>query len=305
MQVKASVSMADYISGVKLLLVVAALLLRLNGFVLIYMKREKIWAFPPIVLNIFSPLLCMIVLSYVTSKSWEGLGKGRTFGDTFFLMFLLLGSQVSTGMNFAALLFLGGASIPTGRAVGPGADPANFLPLYLLLVLGASVLVLFCMLRMVSPDIHPCKFFRGRRVAQTTAILYAALVPLQLMIWGYGWVLGDAGFKSPTNPFMSFEGPLEMTAIVIAVVVLAPLAEELFFRGYLFGLLEDKLGGVPAITITAVLFAAVHFDPYTFLPILVLGGVMGWARNRTGSIVPSLVLHSMNNLIALIVVSLV
>ncbi|MGA1793054.1 MAG: lysostaphin resistance A-like protein [Thermoplasmatota archaeon] len=296
--------MDDYLSGIKLLLIVVALLLRLNGFVLIYMKRDRIWAYPPLVLNIFSPLLCMIVLSYVTSEGWEGLGKGRTFGDTFFLMFLLLGSQISTGMNFAAFLFLGGASIPAGRAVGPAADPASFLPLYLLAVIGTSVLVLLCMLRMVSPEIRPLQLFRGKRILQTTVIMYAALVPLQLLIWSYGWVLGDAGFKASTNPFMSFDGPLEITAILTAVVVLAPLAEEVFFRGYLFGLLEDKLGDMPAITITAVLFAAVHFNPYTFLPILALGGLMGWARKRSGSIIPSLVLHSMNNLIALIVVIL-
>jgi len=295
--------MEEYLSGVRLLLVVVAILLRLNGFVLIFLKRDRVWTFPPLVLNVFSPLLCIMVLSYVTSKSWEGLGKGRTFGDSFFLMFLLLGSQIFTGLNFAAFLFVWGASIPAGRAVGPGADPVNFLPIYLLAVLGVSVLVLFCTLRMASPNTDPLKLFRGKKILETTVMMYAALVPMQLFIWGYGWVLGDAGFRSPTNPFMSFNGPLEMAAVLIAVVVLAPLAEEVFFRGYLFGLLEDKLGDMPAITITAVLFAAVHFNIATFLPILVLGGLMGWARKRSGSIVPSLVLHSTNNLIALMVVA--
>lgn len=296
--------MSEYIQGIRLIMVVIALLLRLNGFVLIYMRRKEVWLLPPIVLNIFSPLLCIITLSYVTSKGWRGLGKGNTFGDTVTLIFMLLGAQLFSGMIFVASLFILKLGIPTGRAVGPAADPVNFLPLYLLAVIGLSTLLLLCMLRMIIPETSPMKMLKGNKILETTLMMYIALVPVQLLIWGFGWLLGDAGFNAPSNPFMHFDDGMDLLLVFTAIVILAPVIEELFFRGYLFKLFQDKLGDNPAMILTAILFAAVHFNIHTFLPILVMGGLMGWARKRSGSIVPSLLIHSMNNLIALLVVVL-
>ena len=296
--------MSEYVQGMRLIIIVIAVLLRFNGFALIYMKREKVWLLPPIILNLFSPLLCIMVLSYVTSKGWKGLGKGNTFADTVTLVLLLVGAQLFAGMIFVAGLFVLGLGIPAGRAIGPAADPGNFLPVYLLAVLGLSTLLLLCMLRMIIPGTSPMKMLRGERILETTLIIYIALVPLLLLTWGYGWLLGDAGFKAPTNPFMQFDSGIDMLILFTAVVIIAPLIEEVFFRGYLFKLFQDKLGDNPAIFLTAILFAAAHFNIYTFLPILIMGGVMGWSRRRSGSIVPSLMMHSLNNLAAIAVVAI-
>jgi membrane protease YdiL (CAAX protease family) len=245
-----------------------------------------------------------MLLSYITSKGWSGLGKGNTFADAFTLVLILIGSQLFSGMIFVAGLFVLDMGIPAGRALGPSADPVNFLPIYLLAVLGLSALLLLCMLRMIMPETSPRTLLKGEKVLETTLFMYLLMIPLQLLVWGYGWLLGDAGFEASTNPFMSFDGVADILAIFAAVVILAPLIEEIFFRGYLFKLLQDKIGNNPAIFLTAVLFAAVHFNLYTFFPILVMGGLMGWARKRSGSIVPSLMLHALNNLAALSVVVL-
>jgi membrane protease YdiL (CAAX protease family) len=294
--------MSEYVQGLRLILIVIAVLLRINGFILIYMKRGKVLMALPIVLNIFSPVLCLIVLPYVTSKRWEGLGRGNTFADTVTLLLMLLGSQLFSGMIFVSGLFVLGLEVPHGRAVGPAADPVNFLPIYLLAMIALSSLLLLCMLRLIMPRTSPLDLFKGKKKLETSMILYIALVPMQLLVWGYGWVMGDAGFNAPSNPFMLLESGMDFIAVFIAVVVIAPLIEEIFFRGYLFKLLQDKLGDNPAVILTSILFAAAHFNIFTFLPILVMGALMGWARKRTGSIIPSLILHMANNLIALLVV---
>jgi membrane protease YdiL (CAAX protease family) len=296
--------MDDYLDGVRLILIVLSLLLRLNGFVLIYMKRKRVWVVPPAVLNLFSPVLNLVLLSYVTSKGWRGIGKGRTFGDTFLFIILLIASQLFAGIIFVWFLFLLHFRLPSGRAIGPAADPMGFLPVYLFAIISLSALLLLCMLRMVVPKTHPSNFLKGKKVLETTALTYLLMVPLQLFIWGYGWLLGDAGFESSSSSFMQMDGSLELLAVLVPVVLVAPFIEEMFFRGYLFKLLEDKLGANPAVLLTAVLFAAAHFNPYTFLPILLMGAVMGWSRKRSGSIVPSLVLHVTNNLIAVLLVYL-
>jgi uncharacterized protein len=87
----------------------------------------------------------------------------------------------------------------------------------------------------------------------------------------------------------------------LALVVAAPLFEEIFFRGFLFtGFAASAAGPVGAIVITSVLWAAIHlqYDLYGIATLFVLGVVFGLARLRAGSLYVPLALHAMTNLIA-------
>ncbi|MFW3147241.1 MAG: lysostaphin resistance A-like protein [Thermoplasmatota archaeon] len=296
--------MREYIEGTKLILLVVSVMLRFNGFVLIYLKRKKLPVFPAVVLNIVSPVLCMIAVPYVTSREQLEKTNGSTLNRVILLVGALMGSQFFSGLIFVGGIFLMGERAPSGRAIGPGAYPINFLPVYLLLIISISSLILLCLLRLLFQKWEPISFFKGRSIFQNTLLSYILLVPVLLIMWGYGWALGDAGFKAPTNPFMMIEGPWEIGSVFLSIVIIAPLVEELLFRGYLFKLLEDRAGSNPAVLVTASLFALAHFSIYGFIPILVMGGIMGWVRKRSGSIVPSLIFHSANNLAALLVVIL-
>jgi membrane protease YdiL (CAAX protease family) len=90
---------------------------------------------------------------------------------------------------------------------------------------------------------------------------------------------------------------------VLSIAVIAPLAEEIVFRGYIFRAVENKAGGYVAIILTALAFAILHFSPVLVIPIFLMGLAMGWVRERTGSIVPSLIFHSANNLSAVVLIS--
>lgn len=90
-----------------------------------------------------------------------------------------------------------------------------------------------------------------------------------------------------------------LTLLVGAVV--APLAEEVFFRGFMYGGLRARLGVPAAVLITSVFFAALHLDIQFFLPILILGIFLALLYEMTGSLYPGMILHVGNNLIALIV----
>ena len=101
-------------------------------------------------------------------------------------------------------------------------------------------------------------------------------------------------------------------AIFIAVFVCAaaPMAEEFFFRGFLFGVLRRmhvqvagrELGPWVAAVIVGLLFGLAHFDsaqPEFLIPLGFLGFVLCIVRWRTGSLYPCMALHSINNCIAL------
>ena len=82
----------------------------------------------------------------------------------------------------------------------------------------------------------------------------------------------------------------------LMLMVGAPIAEELAFRGLLFGALQRRgVGAAWTIIITAVVFAAFHFEPTRFFVLLAPGLVFGFVRWKTGSLGAAMVAHGVNN----------
>jgi hypothetical protein len=77
--------------------------------------------------------------------------------------------------------------------------------------------------------------------------------------------------------------------------LLAPVCEELTFRGYLQSTLSLRRGPAVAIASGAVLFATLHLDPVRFPALVVLGTVFGWLTWRAGSVWPAVAAHAANN----------
>ena len=87
-------------------------------------------------------------------------------------------------------------------------------------------------------------------------------------------------------------------AVVLAGGVLAPIAEELYFRGFVFRSYLLTRGRPVAYIATSILFAVLHLNLPALLPILVLSLIFCWVYERTGSLVPSMVGHALNNTVA-------
>jgi uncharacterized protein len=87
----------------------------------------------------------------------------------------------------------------------------------------------------------------------------------------------------------------------IALVIAAPLSEEIFFRGFLFyGILKTRLGGLGAILLSALIWAPLHlqYDLYGVATVLVIGLLLGYGRLKTGSVYIPIVMHALMNFIA-------
>lgn len=96
--------------------------------------------------------------------------------------------------------------------------------------------------------------------------------------------------------------PVGVVALVIAVVVLAPIAEEIFFRGFLLRAVEDRAGTTAGVIVSSVVFGAVHFQLLQ-LPILIaLGLILAIITVRTERLGPAILTHMAFN--GLTVVSL-
>jgi membrane protease YdiL (CAAX protease family) len=92
-----------------------------------------------------------------------------------------------------------------------------------------------------------------------------------------------------------------LLAVAFLVAVVAPIAEEFFFRGFFFGALRNWKGPWPAAIITGVVFGAIHLgsaEAAFLLPLAFFGFALCLLRERTGSLYPGIALHCMNNSLA-------
>jgi membrane protease YdiL (CAAX protease family) len=89
---------------------------------------------------------------------------------------------------------------------------------------------------------------------------------------------------------------------VLLIVVLAPISEEVCFRGMLFGGLRQRLPRVAAALLAGLVFGGLHaLTGVTAVPpLIVFGFVLSLLYEKTGSIVPGIVLHMLNNSVALL-----
>jgi membrane protease YdiL (CAAX protease family) len=90
--------------------------------------------------------------------------------------------------------------------------------------------------------------------------------------------------------------------VALLVCVAAPIAEELFFRGFCFTALRRWIGLVPGAIATGVIFGLIHAgsaDAVFLVPLAIFGALLCVLYHRTGSLLPPMVLHALNNSLAL------
>ena len=141
---------------------------------------------------------------------------------------------------------------------------------------------------------------------------WAARLPL-LLILGYALQLGvsailmllSTGFPSAFSAYKeliaSMAGEGVDVKTFIAVSFLAPIAEELIFRGVSYTYAEGAIGYRWAIFFQAVIFGLYHGNLIQFIYATAIGYLLGALRHQSGSIVPGIVLHTIINLSAYLV----
>lgn len=122
-------------------------------------------------------------------------------------------------------------------------------------------------------------------------VLLGASTFQQLMDWERQTVALDAFLES-------LQPGVVTLGFVLTVAVAAPIGEELFFRGFVFNLLRNRLSMTSAVWLSAGLFALLHASVKNFLPILVIGVLLARLYVRTGSLWSSVVMHGTFNLLS-------
>lgn len=176
-----------------------------------------------------------------------------------------------------------------------GLEPRALAALTVLLANGA---VLTLAMRLASVD-YPALFHDGPSSVAATALLLPLVVALVPgLLWTIGWLMELLSALAPLSRWEEalFErfasGSLPM---VVMVCVLAPVLEEMLFRGLVLRAFLQRYPRGPAIFASAILFGAAHLNLYQFVVGLVLGALLGWLYERTRSLVPCIGLHGCYN----------
>jgi membrane protease YdiL (CAAX protease family) len=116
---------------------------------------------------------------------------------------------------------------------------------------------------------------------------------------GVSWLL----HQPIVPPFMvdAYKTASSLPVLLFAIVVVAPIFEEIFFRGFLFqGVRYSRLGPIGAVGITSLVWAVIHlqYDLYGMATVFALGLLFGIARLKTDSIHLLMVMHSFVGLVA-------
>jgi membrane protease YdiL (CAAX protease family) len=117
--------------------------------------------------------------------------------------------------------------------------------------------------------------------------------------------LEEIGFRQEAGVIDTVIARGDPTVILIAFVLVAPVAEEIFFRGVVYNAWERERGPMVALFGSATLFAVIHTTLFALVPIFALGLVLALVYRSTRSLVATMAIHASFNAISVIVALLV
>jgi len=131
------------------------------------------------------------------------------------------------------------------------------------------------------------------------ALGYLAALPLSLAAAEYARLAAElAGREAPPHPVIreiASAGPAETALLVLATCVLAPVFEELFFRGFLYAAVRDRWGVPAGLAVSSLLFASVHPGLPNQAATAVLGVAFAATYERSGTLAAPVTAHALFN----------
>jgi uncharacterized protein len=133
---------------------------------------------------------------------------------------------------------------------------------------------------------------------------FISLIAIFLVSFLYVFFMNSTfGIEAPSSKIevLVRNGSLSSNILLIVVTVIAPLSEEVFFRGFLYSAFKKSWGVNVALFLSSFLFAAVHLEIYSFIPIMIIGWLLAYLFEKTKSLMPAIFLHGAYNLVLILI----
>lgn len=188
-----------------------------------------------------------------------------------------------------------------------------WLAVFAVLLLQVPMLAVFYAARRFYPGLYASRLNNAELsifVSFKKALpLFLMLLPgvwIAALIWtkvlsgfeGFG-LIEDLEQQDLVTLFQGGGDPVAIGLLVIAAVVLAPIVEELIFRGCLYRFLKSQTTLLPAQIASGILFSIIHWNLLSFLPLVLVGIFLARVYEKTGSILVAIWFHAFFNAFSL------
>ncbi|MFH1847131.1 MAG: type II CAAX endopeptidase family protein [Candidatus Omnitrophota bacterium] len=163
--------------------------------------------------------------------------------------------------------------------------------------------ILFFVIKKYGQDLktiglNSAKFFKNIFYAVTG---YIAFVPILILISAATFFISR--FFNYTPPvqtivklFIEEQAASVLWISAIFAAIFGPIAEEIFFRGFMYRAFKKKIGILGSMFVTAAIFSLLHTHLAGFAPIMALGLLLAFLYEKTGSLVAPITVHIIHNL---------
>ncbi|MEB3308137.1 MAG: CPBP family intramembrane glutamic endopeptidase [Cyanobacteriota bacterium] len=178
------------------------------------------------------------------------------------------------------------------------AEALQVLLLYTGLML-APLLLLRFLLRPLPPDQRLLQW-QWRPLGPAFGVAVQQVLMVLPIVAVSGWVLERFWTdQSGSNPLLEVVlntgDPLALATLATTAVLLAPLFEEMLFRGVLLPVLGKRWGMGWGVVVSALTFGLAHLSLGELMPLFLLGTALGWLRVSSGRLAPCVLMHSLWN----------
>lgn len=205
-----------------------------------------------------------------------------------------------------ALLLFFAPALPV-LLLGFGSEDLEALALLLLVLMQDGILMAAALL-FAGFTVRPRAWHFGvRRTRLWPTVAWTVVGFAVLLGFEIGWTELLGVDESDIDEELPGDGVISGFLLAIAVIVVAPVAEEFFFRGFFYRALRSRLGIAASSSITGVLFALIHFQYYAVPLVLVVIAVFGIGQclvyERTSSLFAVIAIHAAFNAVAALAVA--
>lgn len=141
---------------------------------------------------------------------------------------------------------------------------------------------------------------RAAPIPKLPAAIIAGYVLTYASVIVYGVIVDVTGatFLEPSEqlPEGLFDSSVVVAMTGVAIVVGAPIAEEVIFRGFLFGGLRRYLPILPAMLVSGFVFSLAHFNVGLVIPFTIVGAILAYIYERSGTLYANIGVHFLFNL---------
>ena len=204
---------------------------------------------------------------------------------------------IGFGVGIVGVIVASGiVAIPFALA-GADLDGGGFI------IVGTVVqdLVMIAAAYFVTADLgHPTARTFGLRPFKSSAFgwIFAALVAYLVLTSIYTVLVDPPSEQLPSGLESADQNLLVAVATGMLLIVVAPLAEEIFFRGFLYQAFRNSFGVLPGALLSALIFGAIHFEFFKLVQLAILGVILALLFEKTRSLWSPIMLHAINNALA-------